>query len=290
MIVVAGATGDLGFRIVRALRNLNTETHALVRPQTSAEKLSKIEETGARVVPVDFTNPEALSKACRGAQCVVSALSGLREVIVDAQTQLLEAAVAASVPRFIPSGFAADYLKTPAGENRNFDLRKEFHARLERASIRSTTILNGAFADLLTDQPAFIIKPIRRVLYWENPDQQLQFTTRDNTADFTAHAALDGDAPAVLMIAGLQTTARELAQLVSEVRGEDYKTMRAGSLATLERLIHVARAFSFDTKALYPPWQAMQYMYSMFSGHAALGRLDNDRYSIEWADFRKLLA
>ena len=290
MIVVAGATGDLGLRIVRALRNLNTDVRALVRPGTKSEKLSQTETTGSAIEIVDFNDNEALTNAVRGATCVVSALSGLREVIVDAQTQLLNAAVSAKVPRFIPSGFAADYLKTPPGENRNFDLRKEFHAILEEAPIRSTTILNGAFADLLTDQPAFILKPIRRVLYWENPNQPLEFTTRDDTAAFTAHAALDDAAPTVLRIAGLRVSAQELAELVSEARGEEYKTLRAGSLATLERLIHAARAVSFDSKALYPPWQAMQYMYSMFSGHAALDRLDNERYGgIAWADFKELL-
>jgi hypothetical protein len=46
----------------------------------------------------------------------VSALSGLREVIVDAQKVLLDAAVAASVPRFIPSDYSLDFTEFKDGE------------------------------------------------------------------------------------------------------------------------------------------------------------------------------
>jgi hypothetical protein len=48
---------------------------------------------------------------CRGAGCVVSALAGLRPVIVDTQSRLLEAAVAAGVKRLIPSDSSIDFTK-----------------------------------------------------------------------------------------------------------------------------------------------------------------------------------
>jgi len=63
----------------------------------------------------------------------VSALAGLRDVIVEAQTVLLDAAIKAGVPRFIPSDDSIDFTKFPAGENRNLDLRREFHQRLDKA-------------------------------------------------------------------------------------------------------------------------------------------------------------
>ena len=82
---------------------------------------------------------------------MVSAIQGsAARVIVDAQSVLLDAAIAAGVPRFIPSDFSADFTKLSAGENRNFDLRRAFHERLDKASIAATSILNGAFSELLT--------------------------------------------------------------------------------------------------------------------------------------------
>ena len=38
----------------------------------------------------------------------------------------------------------------PVGLNRNFDLRRDFHERLDKAPIKSTSIFNGAFAEILT--------------------------------------------------------------------------------------------------------------------------------------------
>jgi len=59
----------------------------------------------------------------------------------------------------------------------------------------------------------------KRVSYWENADQRLDFTTMDNTAAFTAAAALDPSAPRILRIAGDQKSARELAT-VAEAENE----------------------------------------------------------------------
>ena len=83
----------------------------------------------------DYNDVADLTRACQGAACVVSALSGLRPVIVEAQTRLLAAAVAAGGPRFIPSDYSADFTRLPAGSNRNFDLRREFQRRLDAAPI-----------------------------------------------------------------------------------------------------------------------------------------------------------
>ena len=68
-----------------------------------------------------------MTPACSRASCVVSALQGLRDVIVETQTVLLDAAIKAEVPRFIPSDYSIDFTKFPPGENRNLDLRRDFH-------------------------------------------------------------------------------------------------------------------------------------------------------------------
>lgn len=65
-----------------------------------------------------------LVTACKDATCVVLGLTGLKEFIVETQSLLPHAAVAAGVPRFIPSDYSAGFTQVPKGENRNFDLRK----------------------------------------------------------------------------------------------------------------------------------------------------------------------
>nr|GFD39147.1 hypothetical protein [Tanacetum cinerariifolium] len=93
LVVLAGATGDLGHRIALALRERGAPVRALVRPGNTKPVVAALRARGVELVEVDFKNAAALAVACTGASCVVSALSGLRPVIVDAQTQLLDAAV-----------------------------------------------------------------------------------------------------------------------------------------------------------------------------------------------------
>jgi len=151
-ILVAGATGNLGERIVKSLILQGAEVNTIVRSDTGIAKIEKLKAIGAIVLTLQHWNKEELTKACAGAACVVSALAGLRNVIIDAQTILLDAAVAAGVPRFIPPDYSLDFTKFTHGENRNLETRREFHAYLKNAPIKATSIFNGAFMDMLTGQ------------------------------------------------------------------------------------------------------------------------------------------
>jgi uncharacterized protein YbjT (DUF2867 family) len=290
-ILLAGATGDLGERIAKALLERGAAVRALVRPGTAADGVARLRSLGAEIVQADYGDAAALRAACAGADCVVSALSGLREVIVDAQTRLLEAAVSAGVPRFIPSDFAIDFSKLPPGSNRNLDLRREFKARLDRAPIAATSILTGAFADMLTGVAPIILFKRKRVLYWQNADQRMDFTAKDDVAAFTAAAALDPSTPRTLRIAGEQVSARELAAQMSDVSGERYRLLRAGGLGLLGMLIRIARTVAPGEGDVYPPWQGMQYLHNMFGGRGKLEPLDNGRYpGLRWTTAREVLA
>jgi nucleoside-diphosphate-sugar epimerase len=289
--VLAGATGRLGGLIARALRDRGARVRAIVRPGITPGKALQLRQIGVDVVEADYENPEQLARACEGGSCVVSALAGLRETIVDAQTSLLEAVVDAGVPRFIPSDFAIDFYKMPDGGNRNLDLRREFAARLDSTKIAATSVLNGMFADLLAGDAPFIVRPIHRVVYWENADQPMDFTTIEDTAAYTAAAALDPTTPRFLRIAGDVVTARELVEIASHVTGERFKLLRAGDLGRFEKLIRLTRTLSRGSDDVYPPWQGMQYMRDMFDGRAKLDPLDNARYpDLRWTGVRDVLA
>jgi len=290
-IVVAGATGNLGGRIARALLDRGADVRALVRHSTAPDRVERLQRRGVTIASVDLSNASEVTAACSGASCVVSALQGLRDVIVDAQAALLDASIKAGVPRFIPSDYSIDFTKLPPGENRNLDLRRELHERLEQTSISATTIFNGAFADMLTGQMPLILFKLHRVLYWANADQRMDFTTMDDTAAFTASAALDPSTPRFLRIAGDQLSARELAAVASEVTGQKFRLFRAGGLGTLGMLIRVVRRFAPAEKELFPAWQGMQYMRNMFDGRSKLEPLDNDRYpGIRWTTARDVLS
>ncbi|MGD0498051.1 MAG: NmrA family NAD(P)-binding protein [Bryobacteraceae bacterium] len=291
IIVVAGATGNLGGRIARALVERGASVRALVRHGAARDRLERLQELGVTIASPDWRNASEVTSACSGALCVVSALQGLRDAIVETQTVLLDAAIQAGAPRFIPSDYSIDFTKFPPGENRNLDLRRDFHQRLDKSSISATTIFNGAFADMLTGQMPLILFKLKRVLYWGDADQRMDFTTIGDTAEFTASAALDPSTPRFLRIAGDQLSARELTAVVSEATGKEFRLFRAGGLATLGFLIKVARTVTPGEKELYPAWQGMQYMRNMFDGRARLEPLDNGRYpGIRWTSVRDVIA
>src|SRR6476661_1334294 len=126
IIVVAGATGNLGGKITDCLLAKGAEVRALVRKQTDPAKLSALNAKGVQICNFDTTNQAELSKHCEGAHCVVSALSGLDETILHTQKVLVEAAIQAGVKRFIPSDYSLDFTNLIEGRNRNLDLRKQF--------------------------------------------------------------------------------------------------------------------------------------------------------------------
>ena len=294
-IVLAGAAGDLGARIAKALIARGAAVRALVRNEASAGERDRLTAMGAAVAPADVSDVGSVAAACAGAACVVSALNGLREVIIDRQGVLLDGAVKAGVPRFISSDYSADFTKTRPGDNRNLDLRHEFMARTDavaaRASIKATSILNGAFMDMLGAEMPIIQPRIHRVLHWGSAGQPLDFTTKDDVAAYVAAAALDDTTPRILRIAGDSVSARGIATAMTDVTGERYRTLWAGSIGSLGVMIRVAKLVAPQPRAAFPPWQGMQYMRDMFSGRGKLEPLDNDRYPGQrWTSVRKQLA
>jgi uncharacterized protein YbjT (DUF2867 family) len=290
IVAVAGATGDLGTRIIEGVVSRGGVARALVRENQPVGDRERLAALGAELAPTDLTNVAAVADALDGVDCVVSALSGLREVIVDAQTVLIDAAVRARVPRFIPSDYAADFTRTAVGHNRNFDLRREFLGRADRAPIAVTSILNGGFLDMIGAEMPLVQPRIHRVICWVDADQPLDFTARADVAAYTAAAALDPTTPRLLRIAGATVSAREIADTMTSVTGESYRTLRLGGLRALDRVIGLMQLVAPQPDVVFPAWQGMQYTRDMFSGDAQLLSLDNDRYpGIEWFSLRDQL-
>ena len=290
-IAVAGATGNVGGRIVKALRGRGAEVRALVRPDTPPEKLERLEEEGAEIVAVDLGDRPNLERALSGTSSVVSALQGVRDVIVDAQTSLLDAAVSAGVPRFIPSDYAIDFTRMP-GANRNFDFRLEFDHRLDAAPVQATSIFNGGLMDfLLWGTPLLDIKA-HSVSHWGSPDQLMQFTTTDDTAAFTAAAALDEQAPRYLHVAGDLVSPPQLAAVAESVTGETFTVVSLGTVEELQAEIERQRAEDPTPESSpFPVWVQLQYSLSIVNGLAVLEPLDNDRYpDIQLTGVRDLLS
>lgn len=282
-ILVAGATGNLGNKICKELINRGADVSALVRTATDPEKIETLRKIGVNVIAKDLSNVDEIAKACADIDCVVSALAGLGDVILDLQKRLLDGALQAGVPRFIPSDFCTDYNDLVPGENRNFDLRRQFKAYLDSSSIKASSIFNGAFADIMKYNTPILNLKDKSIGYWgEKADWKLDFTTMDNTASFTAEVALDDKAPRNLQIASFQVSPNMIWADVKEATGLEFRMQQLSSLEDFAQMIKKQRKDNPAGEAeLYAKWQQAQYMYSMFSTHHH--QLSNQRYdNLSW--------
>jgi len=322
-VAVAGAAGEMGRLIVAELSKLGVPVKALVRPGTSrnAAKMQPLldlkskQGNGARgditICEADLSNVSSLATHLAGAKTVVSTLQGLRPVLITTQTSLLDAAIAAQVPRFIPSDYSLDFTKTRPGTNRNLDLHREFHAVLASSAVKSwTTVLNGAFMDIIIPPVGLVDPGKRRIAHAGDKDMAYDFTTMRDTAAYTARVAADPEpTPQILRIAGDTISPRELAEAATRASAsaaaankdpvsngssnKPYTTFWMGSVGFFEAfVIPVLRFFVGGVEDQQVPiWQGMQYMANMASGEGKLEPLDNDRYpGLEWTkaeDFLK---
>lgn len=283
IVVLAGATGNLGSLIAHALLDKpEVRLRALVRP-ASAGKLATLREKGVEVVEIDLddeTQGEELATALNGAFSVVSAIQGGPDVIVGDQLRLLDAASRAKVRRFIPSSFSYNIFGLDDGENINTDDRRAFAREAEKArgAVEVVHINIGAFLDrrvLFGFLGAFDLDAGQAFL-WGDGQTAMDFTTYEDTARFTAEVAVDeGQVPPVFEVAGDTLTFYEMVRAYEEASGKSIAVVKKGSLADLDREIEQRR--QAEPQNVYG-WLPLMYWRGMLSGKGKLHAIANDRY------------
>lgn len=119
----------------------------------------------------------------------------------------------------------------------------------------------------------------------------MDFTTMDDTAAFTAAAAMDAGAPRFLRIAGDRITARGIAATMTELTGTKFRLLRPGGVGLLNVFIKIAKTVAPGKEELYPAWQGMQYMRDMVEGRVAIDAYDNNRYEgMKFTSVKEMLA
>ena len=105
-VLVAGATGMLGTKIVSALLDKgDVNVRAMVRSlddsnEKNRQKIDAMKAKGATIVEGDVMQPETLLNPCTGVDVVVSAI-GNSDATVPGQKNLIDAAKQQGVKRFI---------------------------------------------------------------------------------------------------------------------------------------------------------------------------------------------
>jgi hypothetical protein len=113
-------------------------------------------------------------------------------------------------------------------------------------------------------------------------DWEMDFTSMDDTAAFTALASLDDEAPRDLRIASFRVSPNDLVQLSEQHKNQKFELVNGGSMEGFLAYNKSQRAANPKGELeLYASWQQSQYVYSMFLANH--DNLDNDRYpNLNW--------
>lgn len=296
-VLVAGATGVLGSRIVH---HLLAEPHTTIRMLVRSGALANVTkkalltphlDRGAELITGDLTDHGSLQHATMGVDVIVSAVQGGSDVIVDGQIALLQAGKQTGVRRFIPSDFALDLFKSPPGEHKLFDMRRKADSVIVQSGLEFVNVLNGVFMDLfVAPNPIFNLKT-RIARTWGMGNERFEATSIEDVARYTAKAALDRDLPnGKFAIAGQVISFDDVSEALARVLGHAFERERLGSLADLKRHIEDLRADETHQRLAI----MNTYQLYMLTGQTALQNLQNNRYpeirpeSIQEFLYRKL--
>lgn len=169
MILVVGATGQLGGLITDRLLQRGEDVRVLVRPGSLPDELIA---AGAQPVSGDLKDPGSLRGACAGADAVITTANAttrfppdtIESVDRHGNLNLIDAAEAAGVRRFVfVSALGAD----PHHPLPLLSAKGEAERRLQRAGVAWTVLQPNVFMDklipLVVGAPAVAGQPVTLV-------------------------------------------------------------------------------------------------------------------------------
>jgi uncharacterized protein YbjT (DUF2867 family) len=148
MILVVGATGNVGGAVCEALCAQGKSVRAMVRESSDSERVRWLDELGAEVVRGELRDPESLARACGSVETVVSGATtisslgtdSISAVDRDGQLALVDAAEDAKVDHFI----FVSYTRHVDTDDPLTEAKRAVEQRL-RESAMSFTILRPSY-------------------------------------------------------------------------------------------------------------------------------------------------
>ncbi len=226
MILVCGATGELGGRIVRGLRDAGAPVRALVRPQSVAGEL------GVELARGDFRDPESLRRALDGVDVVVSTVTVISRALagekgadfdrVDAagHRALIAAAEAAGAQRFVFVSAAGmrqrPTANTPLGRG-----KIATEDRLVASTLREVILRPDQFQEVWLSPVAQFDWPKRKVVIFGKGETPVRYVAVDDVAAAAVRLASMDEPPRLVEFGGPDAlTRRQAVEVFERVLGE----------------------------------------------------------------------
>ncbi|KLP16495.1 uncharacterized protein LW94_5371 [Fusarium fujikuroi] len=229
VVAIAGGTGSVGrFIVEETIADGNFEVIILGRKAN----LSLERELGARILPIDYSNPDSITSLLEDnhVDVVIAALSG--HTPPEQEIGLIQAAAKSkTTKRYIPSVWGVKY-RPEHSWFFNAAAKLSLFDALEETDLEWTAVSNGFFLDYwgapnlktyLNPLTIVLDIPARKAAIPGNPNQPAVFTYTKDVAKFTAKLLTLEKWEPVSYIVGDRLTWNEFTRLAEEVTGDKFE-------------------------------------------------------------------
>ncbi|HEX4976258.1 MAG TPA: NAD(P)H-binding protein [Nocardioides sp.] len=232
MMLVVGATGELGSMVAKRLVEGGQPVRCLVRPGSDRSALPD----GVEQVEGDLTDPASLRRACEGVRTVVTGATAIsrrltgaskqsiREVDDEGMAALVDAAQAAGVERFV----YVSYVGVDLGLGMPLERAKvATERRLTASRMRPVIVRPEAFQEIHLGPLGRFDVAAGKVAVFGKGDNPHRWIATDDVAALVAAVAVEPDPPAVVEVGGPEALTRNEAIAVAErATGRSFKVQR----------------------------------------------------------------
>lgn len=216
MILVAGATGELGGRIARLLVDRGQVVRALVRPRTDAAALTAI---GVEVVRGDLRDPASLAPTMEGADTVVTTVNAIGRILAGStdltiaavdgagNRNLIDAAARAGVERFVfvsAAGIGDEMARMAPVMAAKWAAEKALRA----TSMRPVLVRPDMFQEVWLAPMTGIDPGAGKALIYGTGRMPSRYVAIDDVAALCAHLAVVPDPPEEVSFGGPEALTR----------------------------------------------------------------------------------
>ena len=191
MILVAGASGELGRAICRKLVERGGTIYGMVRPTSAPEAVAELEALGVTPVQANLADPDSLREACSGCDSVVSSMTAMGrpaeqidKVDRNGQLALLAAAAEEGVERFVYVSYSG-----VIGKDDPLTLAKRAVERTLKHSGMTWTVLRASYFMETWFSPALGVDiAAGKARVYGSGREPISWVARDDVAGFAAEA------------------------------------------------------------------------------------------------------
>ncbi|KAL2127669.1 hypothetical protein VTI74DRAFT_10328 [Chaetomium olivicolor] len=299
LVLLAGATGNLGQKLIQSLHDRGHQVRALGRDPsklnaTLQEKLESFVEFN------NYYDIEALERGCHGVDAVVCAYNGVPGLHLDGQLLLLRAAERAGVSRYVAATWNCDWRDMTLGMHESYDPIMCFREQVKLSSIiKPIYFFCGAFAEVFFSVPGHgdfspanhgVWDPESKTMdIWGSEDQVWQLTTERDAAEFTAEIVGRDDVSqgGYWCVCSGEYSLKDIAAVYEKVRGRKVHKQHQGSVEELRATALEAR--KKGSKQNFYEYIGYFYQLYTYDGTWTLKASDNDKLRVEVTSLERFL-